>query len=226
MENNKHSNNRKVTKNFFSSESYNQVLFQSENFVVIPSLGSLIEGWLLIVPKEYSLCMGNLSSTLLLELKNLTSFVTAILKSEYGHVVSFEHGAHLPNNAIGCGVDYAHLHLVPLDINLKSELTSNNYLLDWNEVSGIELTSLYAANNLPYLYIEKDGQHFIASNSNIPSQLFRKIIANFLGMPNQYDWKSFSKIDQINRTIARLENYPDFRSEINYSLCEELIDGK
>jgi hypothetical protein len=37
---------------------WNEFLIETENFAVVPSLGALVEGWLLMVPKEHYISMG------------------------------------------------------------------------------------------------------------------------------------------------------------------------
>ena len=49
-------------KKFNDLVSYNVRLYETENFAVIPSLGSIVEGWLLIIPKKHYLSYGYLSS--------------------------------------------------------------------------------------------------------------------------------------------------------------------
>ena len=39
-------------KNFNDKEFYNQRLYETDNFAVIPALGAIVKGWLLIIPKE------------------------------------------------------------------------------------------------------------------------------------------------------------------------------
>ena len=66
-------------KNIFRSKFINQnygetpypwdtIIMESPNFYAIPSVGSLVPGWLLIVPKESVICMGALEENKLKEL--------------------------------------------------------------------------------------------------------------------------------------------------------------
>ena len=106
-------------KKFNDLESYNVRLYETEHFAVIPSLGSIVEGWLLIIPKEHYLSYGYIESQALLdELKKLIDYVGGIVKQVYGDYVIFENGAYCSNKLVGCGVDYAHIHIVPIKIDL------------------------------------------------------------------------------------------------------------
>lgn len=48
-------------------QSWDNPVFESRNFVVVPSLGSLVEGWMLLLPKKHLLSMGALPEELVAE---------------------------------------------------------------------------------------------------------------------------------------------------------------
>src|SRR5258708_29134184 len=100
-----------------SANPWNEPLFESENFVVVPSLGALVEGWFLLLPKDHYLCMGALPQSLLDEMMQLRQTVLSFAEGTYEDICAFEHGPHQENRSIGCGVDHAHLHLVPFSFD-------------------------------------------------------------------------------------------------------------
>jgi diadenosine tetraphosphate (Ap4A) HIT family hydrolase len=195
-----------MDKKFFNPTSYNRILFESENFVVIPSLGSLVSGWLLIVPKRFSLNLSLLKKSELEELDNLATNCERTIKEKYGtNVVRFEHGPSIAKSKVGCGVDYAHLHLVPINFDLiigLQQLLHIDYY--WTEINSlVSLSDInFGANYLYYRNIA--NQHFITVQENIPSQLFRRVIASYLHAPETFDWKLFPQIDKIEDTINNL----------------------
>jgi ATP adenylyltransferase len=195
-----------MPKKFFEITDYNRILFESENFIVIPSLGSLLPGWLLIIPKEFSLNLSQLKRSELEELEKLAFTCERKLNEIYRcEVVRFEHGPVLTQSKVGCGVDYAHLHLVPVKFDLidgLKELLNVNY--DWTEIeSFIELSNI--PDNTDYLYYRnRSNQHFITCQTDIPSQLFRKVIASYLNTPESFDWKLFPQAETIEDTIKNL----------------------
>src|SRR5262245_13149985 len=74
------------------SPVWNRPLLRTENFVVLPSLGALVEGWLLIVPTRHYLCLGALPASVTQEFRNLQDCVYSILVHRYGYACAFEHG--------------------------------------------------------------------------------------------------------------------------------------
>ena len=60
------------------SEPWDRVLFASANFVVVPTVGSILPGWLLIVPREHFLCFGAMGDGLLCEAIDLRDEVARV----------------------------------------------------------------------------------------------------------------------------------------------------
>jgi diadenosine tetraphosphate (Ap4A) HIT family hydrolase len=186
---------------------WDKTLFESKNFAVFPSLGALVEGWLLIVPKHHVLCLGALSQELHAELDRLRNEVSFILGEFYGTVKVFEHGPAQPNQLVGCSVDHAHLHMIPTQIGLMEGAEAVfPEPLKWEPVSNIQETaSLYQA-GLPYLYVEETpGNGYVTTHSSLPSQMFRKVIARGIGRPEQYDWRQFHETTNILATVEKLQ---------------------
>jgi ATP adenylyltransferase len=193
-------------KKFFEPTSYNKILFESHNFIVIPSLGSLLPGWLLVIPKAFSLNLSQLGKNELQELNNLALTCELKLQEKFhSKVVRFEHGPAANQSKVGCGVDYAHLHIVPVNFDLIEGLeTRLNIHYEWFEIESIQ--SLKSAiHHSDYLYYRNSAnQHFVTYQQNIPSQLFRRVIAHQLSTPEAFDWKSFPHVETVQETIKNL----------------------
>lgn len=202
-------------KKFNDAEFYNVRLYETEHFAVIPSLGSLVEGWLLIIPKQHYLSFGYLQSgELYNELEELIGYVGKIVKIVYGDFVVFENGAFCADKLVGCGVDYAHIHIVPTNCNLL-DIIENQFSVkyNWKPIFSLKITSTYVEENKPYLFYRNQQDYsFITTDTNIPSQLFRKAIAYTIGNEKEYDWKNNLFLDNIHETIVK---YKDFFSKIH-----------
>ena len=188
---------------------WNKILFQSRNFVAIPTIGSTIEGWLLLVPKEHFLCIGALSDNLLIELNSFKELIYKTLSDCYGSIVFFEHGPSKPNQAIGCGVDHAHLHAIPFEYDLATEANKISPVpLKWEAINGFEDLKKFYERKLSYLYVEqKIGEPLVATHPKIPSQLFRRVIAKSVGNQERYNWKKYIEEQNIKATICKIEKY-------------------
>jgi len=132
-----------------------RIMHETENFVVLPALGSFVEGYVLIVSKEHYHCAGKLPEKAFNELFGLIKKVKRSILTTYqlGSVV-FEHGAISCLNKFGGCIDHAHMHVVPCNSSLLSELRSSYC----NLIDIHENKALIQKNNHdePYLLGEAD----------------------------------------------------------------------
>jgi diadenosine tetraphosphate (Ap4A) HIT family hydrolase len=201
---------QQYTKQFELPLIYNQPLLETENFKVVPSLGSLVEGWVLIVPKKHYLSFGYLENYLFDELDYLHNKVIFTLQQLYNkEVVAFENGTLNLGSFIGCGVDYAHIHYVPIDLDIR-HLINDLYkeTIEWEKLSTLIDLKKKIKNSTPYLFFEDNNRDkFICDIYQPQSQLIRKLIAKHIGKAEQYDWKRYHFEENINRTIEKFETY-------------------
>src|ERR1041385_1989822 len=157
------------------SELWDHPLFESPNFVVLPSLGALIEGWVLIVPKKHYVCMGAVPSALGGEMEDLKRLVSSRLLHTYGSVCAFEHGPSCEKRSVGCGVDHAHLHLVPTEFDLADAVAPflpENAI--WSDATFDDCRCAFQEQQ-DYLYFEQGSRSpRIIKHEALGSQLFRR----------------------------------------------------
>jgi ATP adenylyltransferase len=197
-----------ASSEFSSSRAlWDTPLFETDDFVAVPSLGSLVPGWLLVVPRRESLCLGQLSSEHRERLGNFVEEIVPILESRFGPVAAFEHGPARRNSAVGCGVNYTHLHLVPTECDLRSQASVLVPQIKWHSCAGIDDTEAFSRRGEQYVYLQ---QRFgatpaaIGTSPVLPSQLFRRIIAKHVGKSESYDWKQHPQLSTISETVAIL----------------------
>jgi diadenosine tetraphosphate (Ap4A) HIT family hydrolase len=186
-----------------------QVLFESENFVVVPTVGAIIPGWLLVVPRSHLLCIGSFSEVQLQEFFELRAMAAEALRECYGPVAFFEHGAVRERESVGCGVDHAHLHIVATSLDLLVGATNTSQTkLQWCQVSGIQAAKPYVAKQMPYVFVQQGrDDSWIGTANTIESQLIRKVIATHAGQPDCWDWKTHPFEDNVRDTVGRLERW-------------------
>ncbi|OQW38221.1 MAG: hypothetical protein A4E20_17150 [Nitrospira sp. SG-bin2] len=190
-----------------SANIWNKPLFESPNFVALPSLGSLVEGWLLLVSKTHLISYGAMPDAQIEEMNEFKDFLCSILKQCYGPVTAFEHGPSMASRSVGCGVDHAHLHLVPLAFDLEAEvspfLPANSR---WIE-AGIKECQDAHGRGEDYLYLEQPiGIGRIVTHDALGSQLFRRAIAMRIGVRDQYNWREYEHLPTVMATILSLRD--------------------
>jgi hypothetical protein len=99
--------------------------------------------------------------------------VVGVLRKQYGDVAAFEHGPADRGRAIGCGVDHAHLPILPVRIPLIERVpTITESTLNWEPVADARSVGHFYRRNIPYLYVEQPiGKARIAAAWDVPSQL-------------------------------------------------------
>lgn len=203
----------KFCANIFGEERANspwdRPLLLTDNFALVPSLGSLVPGWLMAIPRRHILSMASLTHEEANELGEIIRLACGTLKDTFGVAPTiFEHGASQNNQLVGCGIDHAHLHIVPLDFDLAEIATQHGIwsVLERGSKSLIptELMSLSA--NRPYLYLRTPGNASLLSQPRPQvSQFFRRLIASQLGFgQNQFDYRVEAFEENCAITVSKL----------------------
>ena len=111
-------------KRLAGSEVSSRKLFETENFVVLPSVGQIVEGYLLIMPKSHATSIANMDLELFDELEYVYAQTEKILETNYSRPIFFEHGVCRTGYDYfnGCCVDHAHIHAVPVQVDVAEEL--------------------------------------------------------------------------------------------------------
>lgn len=182
----------------------NCILWETPNFLVWPSVGPLVEGHLLIVPKNHYLSMAELPEELCRELENLIADVRRLFNKKNGKVIFFEHGS-----APEClskkanSIDHAHLHALPLDFDLSKVLREK---FGSAEVTTIKELKTIFKGIKPYIYFESaEGRRFCYDISNeCESQCVRKILAENIGRKRYWDWRVYPGTKVFLKTLQNL----------------------
>lgn len=174
----------------------------NDEFVAVASIGALVEGWTLIIPKTHQLSMIDVYRSTIFA--DFVEFVLSPLINQYGNLVAFEHGANKDGSMTGCGTDHAHLHLVPVVESLLPDLRKSE--LQWIQCPASEVASRSGKNEYLF-YIElnnsgiwQDPVGYLHVLRNPSSQFFRRIIANRIGDVDAADYRRFPYFDTALQT--------------------------
>ena len=177
-----------------------RALLNTGTFCVFPSIGQLVEGYLLISPLEHYSTLADMPDHLLAGIAALHGDVCSVASAEYGPCISYEHGAH-PETGGGCGVYHAHLHVVPLGkhVDPVDALTAE---LPFERID--DLLDLRRAQGRSYLYYEDlSERRYLFRADNLPSQYLRRLLARTLGL-SAWNWRECRKEGALVSTITRL----------------------
>jgi diadenosine tetraphosphate (Ap4A) HIT family hydrolase len=166
---------------------------------VVPTLGALVPGWLLIVPRAQSLSFKDLPRNQRQDLLTLARSLEPELAA-FGHrTFIFEHGPSKPLTGIGCGVDQSHLHTVAMDADLLGRVLADESVA-WMTADARDPWNS-CRNDQEYLLICRERACYIGFPRVAQSQYFRRKIAEFLGMPDAWDYREWPFHENAQRTI-------------------------
>lgn len=182
-----------------------RILLETDNWYVIPTIGSLTAGYVLLVNKQHYLSLANVDRKSYLEMLDLKMSVESVLLRQLNMpCLIFEHGTPSPLLTGANSVEHVHIHILPFHRPIWSEIFSVMPRANFEIVNDYE--SLYTIwQNVPtnsYLLFQDIDRkiYYIPNARNMPSQLFRRCLAPHLGMKS-WDWRSEDYLDNIIRTI-------------------------
>lgn len=182
-----------------------RILFETDNFYIMLSLGPIVEGYLLINSKQHIDCCGALHENSSLEFDYLANEVKRILSTIYGGCVFYEHGragSCLQFSEASQHCFHAHMHCVPVNIKLNNLIENSQPPI--NVDSWSDFRSKYRNNPQPYLFVD-DGQkeiHYI--NREIRKQYLRYLISREVGEPELWDWVNHQGLERIQNAKTKL----------------------
>lgn len=185
------------------------VLKETHNFYVIPSIGSVVEGYLLLNIKYHIPSFGEMSEHFLDEFLTLKDEVKDALERVYGRgCIFYEHGRAGVSTTLQ-GEDkisyHAHLHCVAISVDLLERICKNYKPIkinEWREV--MRLAKIYSH----HLYYEnKKNIYFFPVDTYVMPQYLRSCLAEALHIPDAADWNREPKWENIENSVKKLSLY-------------------
>jgi len=187
-----------------SHDPWDTPLVESASFVAIPSVGAIVPGWVLIIPRVEIPNLAMLAGQARAELAAVRERVVAILARTFtDRLFEFEHGPVKADGLLACGVEQAHLHIVPLPFDLVEAI----------EMSGAAGPTKCVSSKDPWDDVEAGRDYWLSrdikSRSGILtypvgpiSQGIRRIIADRTGKAHAWDYREFRHEENVNITLA------------------------
>lgn len=179
------------------SKRENTILEETTYFYVIPAVGSLVVGYVLILCKRHIYSMAELNNKEQKEYEDLIEKYRNIFKSIYKkYPIVFENGSpNIENKTKANSIDHAHTHIVNYQYKNEEKIIKN---LNFNPIG--ELTQLTKKQNY-ILYINPNKVIYMTTNFPSISQLMRLVMAKELKIESKYKWQKETFKENIEQTI-------------------------
>lgn len=189
---------------------WDTALLETPDYVVTPTRGSIVQDWLLVVPKRPALNFAEIRiRTGRDPLSDMRHLLNKLGVSKY---VWFEHGAAKMESDVGCGVDYAHLHVIS-----TPQFSFDDFKQNVEDSSSRKWSDIFSSHPIYgaltpevdyYAFGDADfGCHF--SGCNLGRQFFRKVVASLVGKSGEWDYNLFEHVDNIEATIGHFSRLAD-----------------
>jgi len=183
---------------------------ENDDWYIVATLGQIVTGYTLIIPKKHISCLGALDSRH--QIKSITKLsreVSRALTLEYPlqPVTMFEHGI------VGQTIKHAHLHLLPTTVDCMTlQIRMDFPQAEIEEIQSFaQLRKLYRQRQEPYLlWTIPNGKMMVCWNPPAPPMYLRLITAKLIGRPERGSWRDMDPaLDKYLResTVARLKPY-------------------
>jgi ATP adenylyltransferase len=194
----------------FAGKNYgSRILYESKHCMVFPTLGAFIDGYLLIVSKDHYASMATLPNQQYEALEETVAMVRDILEKEYGPTLFFEHGP-ADTRGGGCCIDHAHLHCVPISINLMTQLEKK---FKSSKITALHQLAELKKPDTAYLFLEDNNKErfFLHVEQPLPSQFIRQILANHINRYDEWNWRRHPNQERMLETYHALKDNNKFR---------------
>lgn len=185
-----------------------RVLTETHNFALIPSIGPVAIGHVLLCPKLHCCSFRDVDKQFDVEFLKLKMKIRSLLAQAFGKPVHcFEHGMRTDGSRILCTVDHAHLHFVPADVDMRDALRYQQ--TPWVQFNGsLEGLRALTGTDEYLLYESPSGQCAVAParNAEFGSQYIRKAFSTQLGDSSTWNWREFPKVSEICATWEQISS--------------------
>ncbi len=179
----------------------NTIIDEIDDFIVVPSKGALVEGYILVVPKIHVTSINELNNDQKKSLLFLIKKYRERFKEIYGkYPIVFEHGTGKSGGNTSSSVVHGHVHIV------NHNFFNERFVIDFLKLKKVDISEFYEYRSKSYIsYISPTLEYYISYDFKHCSQQVRKLIADDLNIGNKYDWNKNNFEDNIRKTIENLK---------------------
>ncbi|AZE36642.1 Protein similar to CwfJ C-terminus 1 [Pseudomonas chlororaphis] len=179
-------------------DSRKNIIYESRDFVVLPSLGPLNDSHVMIVPKLHINNFSVVPESKLAQVREILSALSTYMTLKYGRtLVFFESGAGVQSNHSGGCIVHAHIHCVYESEEFERRLFEE---VDFQEGGGSWYVN--ADSDQGYVwYMDSKGKTFLCNNPQLPSQFLRYVYSMSAGDIRFWNWRRHNNYEGVLKVI-------------------------
>jgi diadenosine tetraphosphate (Ap4A) HIT family hydrolase len=181
-----------------------RILVTRNGFTIVPDIAPMVTGHVLIATTAHQMAMSMLDQAMLEELDNTMTLTASILaESFHAPTIFFEHGPIDEFDRAGCCVDHAHMHALPVTVDVTPSLRK---LYDEIPLHRLDELQRFAQQHQPYLFFQRtNGEKLAYAPVYAVSQVIRRLICMELRLPGHSTWENAIDVTRIEQTLAALK---------------------
>ncbi|MGW1641474.1 hypothetical protein [Streptomyces lavendulae] len=175
----------------------------ADRWVLLPTIGCLTPGYCLYMPLEHLDAAADVAPDDLPPVAASLEAMRTLIQDHYGPTIVAEHGPRDCELGASC-CSHAHLHLIPVQ-------DPDAILAAYEKAGGpgrrlTSLVDLPASAETSYLYLSpRPGEHYYwPADGRFARQFVRRVIADQLGIGEQYDWRDHPFAETQHQTYNTL----------------------
>lgn len=194
-----------------------RILWRNDEFALVPSLGPLLEGHLLLIPTHHVFSFATLSETALSRTEELIESIGRFFNKRQDPMLVFEHGAitlddsefekRLKRAQSGACTDHAHVHLLRgiSAHQVISNIDKMHIHKSKSHIKSLRELPEKADKDMAYITIDDadtQGWHLYLLEK-VPRQFMRRVVASIIGL-DAWDWYECPNIELVQKAVKQL----------------------
>ncbi len=180
------------------------VITSDDNFVAIPTLGSIVPGWILVVSKDHVICSGALDPSLRENLSKAIDTAANLISAHFSEATIFEHGPAVRGTPVGCGIDHLHIHVAALPASL-SGMCRELYGTLWRKIDNLDALEAIHRSGRAYILVKEPSGDWLWADAPVGvRQPLRRAVAQMLDIPDQFDYRTDAFEENVSLTLREL----------------------
>jgi ATP adenylyltransferase len=190
-----------------SARPFDLILLETEDYLVTPCLGSIVPNWVIVWPRRKFLNCREWKGDAGFLRKFSHDVVKILLNDQQGEFLWFEHGCESIGSVTGCGINFAHLHIL-----IEPPFTFNAFERSVKQLSKSNWDKLEHFSDMPNRHSKTDYHIFgdplnsliLQDSNHLGSQFFRRVVALLSGENEKWNYRNHSFRDNADSTVLNL----------------------